>query len=90
MAKKTNEAKFRKIKSERLKKANRGKQAGKIKKRQEHKKAPQKIQARKEPKKSSPEIDLKKGKILTKGKERGFITYDEILKEFPNIEEDIL
>lgn len=29
-------------------------------------------------------------KLLTKGKERGFITYDEILKEYPNIESDVL
>ena len=28
-------------------------------------------------------------KLLLKGKERGFVTYDEILKEFPTIEEDI-
>jgi len=29
-------------------------------------------------------------KLLAKGKERGFITYDEILKEYPNIESDVL
>ena len=29
-------------------------------------------------------------KLLSKGKDRGYITYDEILKEFPRIEEDIL
>ncbi len=29
-------------------------------------------------------------KLLHKGKERGYITYDEILKEFPTVEEDIL
>ncbi|HEU5114327.1 MAG TPA: sigma-70 family RNA polymerase sigma factor [Candidatus Paceibacterota bacterium] len=29
-------------------------------------------------------------KLLSKGKERGFVTYDEILKEFPNIEDDIM
>lgn len=29
-------------------------------------------------------------KLLAKGKERGFVTYDEIIKEFPNIENDIL
>ena len=28
--------------------------------------------------------------VIKKGKERGFITYDEILKEFPHIEEDVL
>jgi len=29
-------------------------------------------------------------KLLAKGKERGFITYDEILKEFPHVEEDVV
>lgn len=29
-------------------------------------------------------------KLLARGKERGFVTYDEILKEFPNVEEDII
>ncbi len=28
--------------------------------------------------------------MLAKGKERGFVTYDEILKEFPTIEEDVM
>jgi RNA polymerase primary sigma factor len=28
--------------------------------------------------------------LLLKGKERGFVTYDEILKEFPSIEDDII
>ncbi|TSC67636.1 MAG: Uncharacterized protein G01um101472_364 [Parcubacteria group bacterium Gr01-1014_72] len=28
--------------------------------------------------------------LLRKGRERGFVTYDEILKEFPNIEENIV
>ncbi len=29
-------------------------------------------------------------KLVSKGKERGYVTYDEILKEFPHIEEDIM
>lgn len=29
-------------------------------------------------------------RLVAKGKERGFVTYDEILKEFPTIEDDIL
>lgn len=50
--------------------------------------------------KSSPksEKSLKKAdrqndgmnRLLYKGKERGYVTYDEILKEFPTIEEDII
>jgi len=30
------------------------------------------------------------GRLITKGKDRGYVTYDEILKEFPTIEEDII
>ncbi len=29
-------------------------------------------------------------KLMHKGKERGYVTYDEILKEFPTVEEDIM
>lgn len=29
-------------------------------------------------------------KLLAKGKDRGYVTYDEILKEFPTVEEDII
>jgi RNA polymerase primary sigma factor len=33
---------------------------------------------------------LKTERLVTRGKERGFVTYDEILKEFPTIETDIM
>ena len=33
--------------------------------------------------------EAKANKIVEKGKDRGFITYDEVLKEFPNIETDV-
>lgn len=33
---------------------------------------------------------LKTDRLVTRGKERGFVTYDEILREFPTIENDIL
>jgi len=36
------------------------------------------------------EQDVKTEKLLVKGRERGFVTYDEILKEFPNIEMDVI
>lgn len=36
------------------------------------------------------EYELKTLKLLAKGRERGFVTYDEILKEFPNIETDVM
>jgi RNA polymerase primary sigma factor len=35
-------------------------------------------------------FDVKAGKLISKGKERGFVTYDEILKEFPTVESDIV
>ncbi len=35
------------------------------------------------------EFETKADKLIVKGKERGFVTYDEILKEFPTIEQDI-
>ncbi len=38
----------------------------------------------------SKEFDIKAERLLVKGRERGFVTYDEILKEFPKIEEDIV
>ena len=41
-------------------------------------------------KSSKKEFDHKAGKLMLKGRERGFVTYDEILKEFPNIETDIV
>lgn len=40
--------------------------------------------------KTKESIESAVEKILNKGKERGFVTYDEILKEFPNIESDIM
>ncbi|MFA6404890.1 MAG: sigma-70 family RNA polymerase sigma factor [Candidatus Paceibacterota bacterium] len=36
------------------------------------------------------DFEIKAGKLIIKGRDRGFVTYDEILKEFPQIENDIL
>ncbi len=36
------------------------------------------------------EQEIKTSRLLAKGRERGFVTYDEILKEFPNIETDVV
>ena len=46
--------------------------------------------ARKKSKKQILESGIKKAGLIAKGKERGFITYDEILKEFPTIEDDVM
>lgn len=65
-----------------------------MKKRSKSKKA-KKVQKRKvsrRPKASSKqkEMDMKADRLIAKGKERGFITYDEILKEFPKLEDDVI
>jgi len=36
------------------------------------------------------ELTKKADKLVSRGKERGFVTYDEILKEFPSVEDDIM
>jgi RNA polymerase primary sigma factor len=39
--------------------------------------------------KGKDDMESRAVKLLAKGKERGFVTYDEILKEFPTVEEDV-
>ena len=36
------------------------------------------------------DFEVRANKLIAKGKSRGFVTYDEILKEFPQIENDIM
>jgi len=36
------------------------------------------------------DFETRSNKLISKGRDRGFVTYDEILKEFPQIENDIL
>src|SRR3989344_2037065 len=36
------------------------------------------------------EFEVKIERLTKKGKERGFVTYDEILKEFPTIEDNVI
>src|ERR1035437_2942630 len=40
--------------------------------------------------KKSDRVEQSIQRLFTKGKERGYVTYDEIWKEFPTVEEDIL
>lgn len=40
--------------------------------------------------KKQKDLDTKRKHLIERGRERGFITYDEILKTFPTIEDDIL
>jgi RNA polymerase primary sigma factor len=41
-------------------------------------------------KNKAQDFETKASHLIAKGKERGFVTYDEILKEFPTIETDIV
>ncbi len=90
MANKTKKDKFKKIKKERLKKV---KTKVVQKKKATDKKTKKDLKQKKTSKsttKTLPEEVIKKDKLIAKGKDRGFITYDEIMKEFPTIEEDVL
>lgn len=40
--------------------------------------------------KKAQDFETRAQKLINKGKSRGFVTYDEILKEFPQIENDIM
>ncbi|MEY2640618.1 MAG: hypothetical protein RL150_11 [Candidatus Parcubacteria bacterium] len=42
------------------------------------------------PPKKTEELERKAVKLIAKGKERGYVTYDEILREFPNVEQDLI
>jgi RNA polymerase primary sigma factor len=82
MAKKHKKAK----RKNNLKKARKSKSLSKKKTPKKTKKIKSKIKG---VKKLSSEIETKKAALIAKGKTRGFITYDEILKEFPTIEDDL-
>ena len=63
------------------------------KKRVVSKKTKLKIKAKKTtraPRANKKEWEIKAARLQAKGKERGFVTFDEILKEFPNIEQDVM
>jgi RNA polymerase primary sigma factor len=53
-----------------------------------------KVVTKKEPRLSKEDkvkdFEQRANKLISKGRDRGFVTYDEILKEFPQIENDIL
>ncbi len=85
MNKKTNKTKFKKLKQTRLKKV---KKARPTPKKKPVKKSIKKTN--KKVRKIKPEAENKKMVLIAKGKERGFVTFDEILKEFPTIEDDIV
>ncbi len=57
--------------------------------------APKKVKAKKKAikkvkvSKKDKDLQVKANRLFAKGKERGFVTHDEILKEFPHVEDDI-
>ena len=51
--------------------------------------APKKIKETNATRKAA-DLEAKANEIITKGKKRGFVTYDEIIKVFPDIESNIL
>lgn len=53
------------------------------------KKTPAKKAKAKKPSRKADELNKKAEALILKGKERGFITYSEILKEFPTVEQDV-
>lgn len=54
--------------------------------------SPKKVLKKSGAKSTKQKVDqvLRMDRLVTRGKERGFVTYDEILREFPTIETDIL
>lgn len=66
------------------------KRATTTKKKTATKAAPKKKATKKKLSPKAQEIQKKANKLVTKGKERGYVTYDEILKEFPNVETDVI
>ena len=52
-------------------------------------KAVRHLKPKKKLSKKVEEQNRKANKLILRGKERGFITYDEILKEFPTVEDDV-
>lgn len=91
MKKKTKIQKNKKIKKS-PKKTLKSAQKSKVKKPKVSKPKPKKVAVAKKPiKLTKSKLDqvLKTERLVTRGKERGFVTYDEILREFPHIETDI-
>lgn len=86
MATKNNKTKYQKIKQKRLKTV----------KKEVSKKAPKTKPAVKKTKEKVSKKSIvrdeeksKKETLIAKGKERGFITFDEIIKEFPTVEDNV-
>lgn len=62
---------------------------GKIKKKSLNKKTVSKVKKTEKVEKKTDKLNRLSGELIEKGRKRGFITYDEILKTFPDIENNI-
>ena len=60
-----------------------------VKKKQQAKKHSPKVAVVEHKGTKKENFEVKMEILLTKGKQRGFVTYDEILKEFPTIEDSV-
>jgi RNA polymerase primary sigma factor len=90
MAKKTHKTKKDKNKKTKKTKTSSSKKSLKKSKKTKSKiKTSVKKTVKKQTKKNSLGVIAKKTALVAKGKDRGFITYDEILKEFPTIEDNV-
>lgn len=95
-AKRSAGGKSHKAKAKKVKKSKKSTKVPQIRAKKKNKSSIATRAGKTEPKKSGPV--LKKAdrqqegmaRLLQKGKERGYITYDEILKEFPHVEEDVV
>src|SRR3989344_307759 len=87
MAKKHTKVKKKKVVSKKLTKAQRSAKvaARKLEKKEKALAA----KTAKVAKKREDNLNKKADTLILKGYERGFVTYDELLKEFPNIEDDV-
>ncbi|MEK7117172.1 MAG: sigma-70 family RNA polymerase sigma factor [Patescibacteria group bacterium] len=75
--------KYKKLKTARLKKVKPKKPKKIIKKEKRTL-----VQKKKKGKKN--DLELKAARLILRGKDRGFVTYEEILKEFPMVENDVI
>jgi len=86
----------KKVEKKPVKKTEKTKVTGKVTpfKKPQPKKVEKKPEVPEEPKRSKAEeaiIHAQKAEaLIMKGRERGFVTYDEIIREFPHVEDDIL
>jgi RNA polymerase primary sigma factor len=88
-----NKKKQKKAKKTLKKKKNlrkRVKKAKKIAKKLKKKKIAKKKITKVKSTKKIQDIETRVGRLVARGKEKGFVTFDEILKEFPTVEEDII